>query len=89
MNVENIKQKIAQQCIFSAELGANICQHYQRSYGLDIKHLNQTWGDYSTNVIDYDQGCGSGSAKILPLPHRLFDLKSNLEKIFCPFPDVD
>ena len=36
-------------------------------------------------------GCGSGSAKILPLPlpHRLFDLKSNLEKKFCPFPDVD
>ena len=33
--------------------------------------------------------CGSGSAKILPLPHRLFDLKSNLAKKLCPFPDVD
>ena len=35
--------------------------------------------------------CGSGSAKNLPLPfsHRLFDLKSNLAKKFCPFPNVD
>ena len=33
--------------------------------------------------------CGSGSAKILPLPHRLFDLVSNLAKKFCPFPNVD
>jgi len=33
--------------------------------------------------------CGSGSAKILPLPHRLFDLKRNLAQKFCPFPDVD
>jgi len=33
------------------------------------------------------QGCGS--AKILPLPHRLFDLDSNLAKYFCPFPNVD
>ena len=29
------------------------------------------------------------SAKILPLAHRLFDLKSNLTKKFCPFLDVD
>ena len=36
-------------------------------------------------------GSGSRSAKILPLPlpHRLFDLKSNLAKQFCPFPNVD
>ena len=36
-------------------------------------------------------GSGSRSAKILPLPlpHRLFDLKSNLAKKFCPFPNVD
>ena len=29
--------------------------------------------------------CGSGSAENLrfPLPHRLFDLKSNLAKKFC------
>jgi len=35
--------------------------------------------------------CGSGSAKILPLPlpHRLFDLKSNLAKRFCPVSNVD
>ena len=35
--------------------------------------------------------CGSGSAKILPLPlpHRLFDFKSNLAKKFCPFPNLD
>ena len=33
--------------------------------------------------------CGSGSAKNLPLPHRLFDLNSNLAKKFCPFPNVD
>ena len=33
--------------------------------------------------------CGSGSAKILPLPHSLFDLKSNLVKMFCPFSNVD
>jgi len=35
--------------------------------------------------------CGSGSAKILPLPlpHRLFDLESNLAKKFCPFLNVD
>ena len=35
--------------------------------------------------------CGSGSAKILPLllPHKLFDLESNLAKKFCPFPNVD
>ena len=32
---------------------------------------------------------GSRSAKNLPLPHRLFDLKSNLAKKFCPFPNVD
>jgi len=34
---------------------------------------------------------GSGSAKILPLPipHRLFNLESNLAKKFCPFPNVD
>ena len=25
----------------------------------------------------------------LSLSHRLFDLKSNLAKKFCPFPDVD
>ena len=33
---------------------------------------------------------GSESAKILPLPlpHKLFDLKSNLAKTFCPFSDV-
>jgi len=30
--------------------------------------------------------CGSGSAKILPLPHRLFDLKSNLAKNVVHFP---
>jgi len=36
-------------------------------------------------------GSGSGSAKILPLPlpHRLFELSSNLAKKFCPFPNVD
>jgi len=35
--------------------------------------------------------CGSGSAEVppLPLPHRLFDLESNLAKKFCPFPNVD
>jgi len=33
--------------------------------------------------------CGSGSAKILPLPHRLSNLESNLAKKFCPFPNVD
>jgi len=33
--------------------------------------------------------CGSGKVKILPLPHRLFDLVSNLAKKFCPFPNVD
>ena len=35
--------------------------------------------------------CGSGSAKILPLPlpHSLFDLESNLAKKFYPFPNVD
>ena len=29
--------------------------------------------------------------KFLPLslPHKLFDLKSNFAKKFCPFPDVD
>jgi len=34
---------------------------------------------------------GRGTAKILslPLPHRLFDLESNLAKKFCPFPNVD
>ena len=33
----------------------------------------------------------SGRTKILPLPlpYRLFDLKSNLAKKFCPFPNVD
>jgi len=41
------------------------------------------------NALCYVQGCGSGSAKILPLPHRLFDLKSNLTKKFCPFPNMD
>ena len=32
--------------------------------------------------------CGSGSAKILLLPHRLFYLKSKLAKKFCPFHNV-
>ena len=34
---------------------------------------------------------GNGSAKNLPLPlpHRLFDLRSNFTIKFCPFPDVD
>ena len=41
-----------------------------------------------------EAGSGRGaneSAKNLPLPfsHRLFDLKSNLAKKFCPFRDVD
>ena len=45
-------------------------------------------------LLHWKQGCGSGSggsrsARYLPLPHRLFDLKSNLAKKFCPFPDVD
>ena len=36
-------------------------------------------------------GSGSRSTKILPfpLPHRLFDLKNNLAKKFCSFPNVD
>ena len=33
--------------------------------------------------------CGSAKNLPLPLPHRLFDLKSNLAKKFCPFPNVD
>ena len=33
--------------------------------------------------------CRSGSAKNLPLPYRLFDLKSNLAKKLFPFPNVD
>ena len=33
--------------------------------------------------------CGSAKNLLLPLPHRLLDLKSNLVKKFCPFPDVD
>ena len=35
-------------------------------------------------------GSGSRSATTLPFPpsHRLFDLKSNLAKKFCPFSDV-
>ena len=43
------------------------------------------------NACGLNQGCESGSAKILPLPlpHRLFDLESNLAKTFCPFPNVD
>jgi len=42
-------------------------------------------------IRHYYQGCGSGSAKILPLPlpQKLFDLESNLAKKFCPFPNVD
>ena len=42
-------------------------------------------------MVDEVQGCESGSAKILPppLPHKLFVLKSNLAKKFCPFSDVD
>ena len=38
-----------------------------------------------------ERGCGSGSAKNLPLPlpHMLFDLKSNLAKKFSPYPNVD
>ena len=36
-------------------------------------------------------GSGRGCVKILPLllPHRLFDLKSNLARKFCPYPDVN
>ena len=43
-----------------------------------------------------NQECGSGSGASgseknlsFPLPHRLFDLKSNLAETFCPFPNVD
>ena len=47
---------------------------------------------------EYEQGmrklgavffCTSAKILPLPLPHRLFDLKSNLAKKFYPFPDVD
>ena len=45
----------------------------------------------SCEIVYRKQGCGSGSAKILllPLPHWLFDLNSNLAKKFCSFPNVD
>ena len=33
--------------------------------------------------------CGSEKNLPLPLPHRLFNLKSNLAKKFCQFPIVD
>jgi len=62
-------------------------------------------GEDLSGQLSSEQGCGRGSwkrkrwkrsffcesAKILPLPlpHRLFDLKSNLEKNTCLFPDVD
>jgi len=61
---------------------------------------NQFNYNYTLNILNYitlqllyaqNQGCGTGSAKILPLPlpHRLFNLESNLAKKFCPFPNVD
>ena len=56
-------------------------------------HANQGCGSGSWKRKWWKQSffCGSGSAKILPLPvpHRLFDLESNLAKKFCPFPNVD
>ena len=40
--------------------------------------------------MEAEAGSGSRRVKILSLPlsHRLFDLKSNSTKKFCPFPDV-
>ena len=47
--------------------------------------------DVEAEAVEAILFCGSGRAKILPLPlpYRLFDLKSNFTKKFCPFPNVD
>ena len=42
-------------------------------------------GDFYPGVTLYNQGCGSGSVKIPLLLQKLFDLKSNLAKRFCPY----
>jgi len=54
----------------------------------NFKRFNQGYGSGSWKRSFF---CGSGSAKILPLglPHRLFDLKINLAKKFCPFSNED
>ena len=41
---------------------------------------------YGNGLIDIEQGCESGSAKNLPLPHRLFDLRVIRQKSFVRFP---
>ena len=40
-------------------------------------------------VLFCESGGGSAKNLPLPLPHRLFELKSNLAKKFCPFSNVD
>ena len=54
-------------------------------------HMLKKVEKHRVREFTFNQGCGSVSAKILPLPlpHGLFDLKSNLAKTFCPFPDAE
>ncbi len=40
-------------------------------------------------VPNRDAEAGTDPFSILLLSHRLFNLKSNLAKKFCPFPNVD
>ena len=68
----------------------------QRFYG---ENTNLTQRTFAVNTVlrpgmwkrSFFCGSGSRGAKILPLPlpHRLFDLKNNLAKKFCPFSNVN
>jgi len=68
---------------------------YSKHVGCVLRLLNRTDCYQGCGSGSWKRffSCGSGSAKIpllpLPLPHRLFDLESNLAKKFCPFLNVE
>jgi len=66
-------------------------KRHTHSFAIVKKNSMQVCISLTPGMWKWSFFCGSRSAKILPLllQHRLFDLKSNLAKKFCPFPDVN
>jgi len=75
---------------WKSNVGDWLCKcvlHQDVSPDLDVKSRSQGCGTGSWKRKRWKRSffCGSGSAKILPLPHRLFDLKSNMAKQLSVF----